>query len=124
MPDRERPLPLADLPGAFRNKASALRRDGGADQPAVAWERAAALVEEALTAHLNEPLTMEEAVIESGYTRSHLRRLSREGKMPIEPDGTVVRRHLPKKPGSSVARAPLEVSSSRKQLAQAVAGGE
>lgn len=31
---------LADLPARFRETAETLRRDGGADQPAVAWERA------------------------------------------------------------------------------------
>ena len=117
-------MTLAELPRLFRDTAATLRLDGGADQPAVAWERAAALVEEALKGHLNEALSMDEAALESGYTRSHLRRLNREGKMPIEPDGTVLRRYLPKKPGSAGASTPLEVSFSRTQLARAVAGGD
>ena len=100
-----------------------MRLDGGADQPAVAWGRATELVEEALRGHSEEALTMDEAELESGYTRPHLRRLNREGKMPIQVDGTVLRRHLPKKPGSAVASRPSEVSSSRVQLARAVAHG-
>ena len=48
---------LADLPAVFREKATTLRMDGGADQPAVAWERAAELVEEALRGHSDEALT-------------------------------------------------------------------
>ena len=116
-------MTLADLPGTFRCKAAVLRLDGGADQPAVAWERAAELVEQALRGHSDEALTMDEAELESGYTRAHLRRLNREGKMPIEDDGTVLRRHLPKKPGSAVASRPSEVSSSQVQLARAVADG-
>ena len=115
-------MTLADLPSAFREKATTLRLDGGADGPAVAWERAAELVEEALHGHLDEGLTIDEASIESGYTRSHLRRLGREGKVTIEDDGTVRRCNLPKKPGATVA-APSEVSSSRVQLARTVADG-
>ena len=121
---REVRTTLADLPARFREKAETLRRDGGADQPAVAWELAAELTEEALRGHLDEPLTMDEAVLESGYTRGHLHRLGHEGKVPFEADGTVLRQHLPKKPGSAVASRPSDVSSSRAQLARAVAGGE
>ena len=114
---------LGELPSVFRQKAAMLRIDGGADQPAVAWERAAEEVERALSGHLDEPLTIEEAAFESDYTPRHLRRLSREGKMPIEPDGTVLRRYLPKKPGAGVAGALSGAPSSRVQLARAVADG-
>ena len=113
---------LADLPARFRETAETLRRDGGADQPAVAWERAAELTEESLRGHLDEPLTIEEAALESGYTPRHLRRLGREGKMPIDDDGLVLRRHLPKKPGCGIAASHSDVPSSRVQLARAVAG--
>ena len=116
-------MTLADLPGLFREKATTLRLDGGADQPAVAWERAAALVERALRGHLDERLSLQDAATESGYTPRHLKRLNRGGKMPIQDDGCVLRRHLPRKPGADVADGMPEVSSSRVQLARAVADG-
>ena len=101
-----------------------LRLDGGADQPAYIWDRAADIVEEALRGQLDERLSIDEASLESGYTPRHLQRLSNQGKMPIEADGTVLRRHLPKKPGSAVASGPSDMPSSRVQLARAVAGGD
>ncbi len=117
------PAALAQLPTVFRQKAAMLRSDGGADQPAVAWERAAEIIECALVGHLDESLSLEDAATESNYTVGHLRRLNREGKMPIEPDGTVLRRYLPKKPGARVASNLTEAPSSRVQLARAVADG-
>ena len=83
----------------------------------------AELLEGALRGHLGELLTMDEAALESGYTPGHLRRLNREGKLPIEADGGILRRHLPKKPGTAIASRPSEVSSSRVQLARTVANG-
>ena len=112
--------------GQHRNKvetAVTLRRDGGAEQPAIAWERAAAKVERALEGHLDEVLTLADAAQESGYTASHLKRLHRQARMPMEADGTVLRRHLPKKPGWGVATNVFDVSSSKMQLARAVADG-
>ena len=114
---------LGALPSVFRQKAATLRIDGGADQPAVAWERAAEEVERALRGHLDEPLSLQDAATESGYTRRHLKRLNREGKLTIQDDGCVLRRHLPRKPGADVADDTPEVSSSRVQLARAVADG-
>ena len=117
-------MTLAHLPGLFREKAATLRLEGGADPPAVAWDRAAELVEQALHGHSHEALPMDQAVIESGYTLASLRRLNREGKMPIGDDGTVLRRHLPKKPGHGIAVDLLRAPSSRVQLARTVAGGD
>ena len=77
---------LAELPSVFRQKAAMLRIDGGADQPAVAWERAAEEVERALRGHLDEPLSLDAAATESGYTRRHLKRLTRAGKLTIQDD--------------------------------------
>jgi len=116
-------MSLTDLPAEFRETATSLRRDGGAEQPAIAWERAAQRLEEELTGHLEERLSLPEAATESGYTVSHIRRLIREGTIPVEEDGTVLRRHLPKKPGHSIAPDVPEGPSSRVQLARAVADG-
>ncbi len=121
--DRGDEVRLADLPAEFRERAATLRGDGGAEQPAIAWERAAQCVEEALTGHLDERLSLADAETESGYTRRHLRRLIRDGTLPEEPDGTIQRRHLPTKPGTGVASDLSPAPSSRVQLARAVADG-
>ena len=116
-------MSLGNLPSEFRDRADSLRIYGGADQPAIAWERAAQRIEEELTGHLEERLSLGEAATESGYTVSHIRRLIRECTIPVEEDGTVLRRHLPKKPGHGIAADVPETPSSRVQLARAVADG-
>ena len=62
-------------------------------------------------------------MLESGYTWSHLKRLAREGKTIIEPDGTILRKNLPRKPGHGVANKAKAKRSSKEQLARAVANG-
>jgi hypothetical protein len=116
-------MSFGDLPAEFRETATSLRRDGGAEQPAIAWERAAQRIEEELTGHLTERLSLREAAIESGYTVGHISRMIRNGTIPVEEDGTVLRRDLPKKPGHGIAADVPEAPSSRVQLARAVAGG-
>ena len=116
-------MTLSHLPQEFRAKAADVRMNAAAEQAAYVWERAADLLEAALRGHMDESLTLAEAEFESGYTRRHLKRLVREGKLPIRADGTVLRRDLPRKPGSTVASDLPEVSSSRVQLARAVADG-
>jgi hypothetical protein len=117
-------LPLGDLPGSMREKAAELRDDFGAEGRARAVEWCADLVQEALDGHADEELTLAEATTESGYTRAHLLRLHRDEKMPMAANGTVLRRHIPRKPGHGVvANNVREVASSRSQLARAVAGG-
>lgn len=111
---------LVDLPRLFRTKAAGLREDGGADKPARAWERAADLLEEAIATYMDEPLSIEEAATESGYTLGHLRRLVREGTIPVLPNRTIRRRHTPRKPGVSVATPPHHRAFSGVQLARAV----
>ena len=118
-------LSLGDVPSVLREKAAELRDDFGAEGRAKAVEWCADLVEQALTGHDEEALTITEAVIESGYTRAHLMKLHRDGKMPMERDGTVLRRHMPRKPGHGVvASNGSRVASSRLQLARAVAEGD
>ena len=111
------------LPAEFRRRAEFVRENAAAEQAATAWEKAATEVEAALSGHLDEPLSLQEAATESGYTRRHLKRLNREGKLTIQDDGCVLRRHLPRKPGADVADDMPDVSSSRVQLARAVAHG-
>ena len=114
---------LGDLPSVLRKKAAELRDDFGAEGRAKAVEWCADLVEQALEGHEEEALTITEASIESGYTRPHLLKLHRDGKMPMEPDGTVLRRYMPRKPGHGVvASNGSRAASSRLQLARTVAG--
>ncbi len=116
-------MSLASLPDEFRKRAAMLRQYGAAEQPAMIWELAAKCLDEELEGHGNERLSLADAATESGYTMNSLRRLNRDDKMPIEPDGTVLRRYLPKKPGARVANDSTEAPSSRVQLARTVAGG-
>ena len=74
-----------------------------------------------------EPISLEEAEVESGYTRAHLRRLLREGSIPnagTRSNPTVLRMHLPKKPGFGVAQTHPRATSSPMQVARTVALGE
>lgn len=118
---------LRDLPSRWRNRAASLRRNAAAEQPARAFERAAEELEETLSESMMAPLTLEEAEIESGYSRSHLRRLIREKVLPnsgsdLKP--LILRRHLPRKPGHGVSRTSDRNPYSRLQVARAVLGKE
>ena len=115
--------PLQDLPTTFRERAAFLRENAAAEQAATAWERAAAMLEAALKGHAHETLTLAEVAIESGFTPHHLKRLHRDGKLPMTEDGYVLRCHVPKKPGHGVAESEDKDPSSKTQLARAVAGG-
>ena len=120
-------MKLADLPDRFRHTAAFLREKASALQAARAWEKAAAEVEESLKGSLTETLTVELAELESGYTRSHLRRLLRDGIIPNSGTRTnplIQRIHLPKKPGHGVAWARPTTVSSRTQVATRVIQGE
>ncbi len=110
---------FSQLPARFRARAADLQPY--APPAAVAWEEAAKLLEEALAVHQDEYLTPEEAEQESGYTAKHLARLVREEVIPAAPDGRIMRRHLPRKPGFGVsappARPALSIASTRVQPA-------
>ena len=74
-----------------------------------------------------EPISLEAAEVESGYTRAHLRRLLREGSLPnagTKSSPTILRMHLPKKPGFGVAQTHPRATSSQMQVARTVALGE
>ena len=64
----------------WRTEAATLRRRG-APQQAEALESCADELEAGLRAHEHEALTLQEAAEESGYSRDHLGRLVREGKL-------------------------------------------
>lgn len=120
-------LPLARLPADFRALAEQARDVAAAEGAARAYEKAAAIVEERLQDAALEPLTLEEAEFESGYTKNHLRRLIREGVIPNAArsgEPTILRMHVPRKPGYAVARTPQQPALSRTQAARAVVEGD
>ena len=112
---------LAGLPTVYRERAEQLRECGAGTQ-AEALEWAAECAEDALRGAMEEEITLEEAEIESGYSRSHLQRLIRARLLPATGRGArarILRRHLPRKPG--VASEDPALSLHSLQLARAVA---
>ena len=94
------------LPANWRRKAKSLRRYGG-ETPATAIERCAEELEATLVERDETTLSLVEAARESGYSRDHLGRLVRDGKIPNagRPNAPrIARRHLPRK---APAEAPL-----------------
>lgn len=118
--------PLARLPQEFRANAEAVRTLAGAEAAAHVWEEAARTVEQRLGEALLEPLPLDQAEAESGYTRSHLRRMLRNATLPNSGtvhDPRILRRHLPRKPGFGVDRGIPHPACSRVQAARAVIEG-
>ena len=72
---------LTDLPWEWRSKAE-LFRDHEEVPLAIAYEKCADALEEALYRESEAPLTISEASKLSGYSTDHLGRLVREGKIP------------------------------------------
>ena len=88
-----------DLPEAWREKATELRRFGAEDQ-ATTLEYCADDLDETWRIWQTEPLTLDEAVEESGYSYSSLEKRVRSGRIPNigEPGAPRVRRQdLPRK---------------------------
>ena len=116
---------IADLPDDFRARADAL--EPYAPPAAVAWREAAATLEQALKDTLDEPLDLDQASIESGYSVAHLRRLIRDGVVPNAGDKgapRILRRYLPLKVGGdSTGPEAGNMRSVRAQVARAVANG-
>ena len=118
---------IQDLPGSFRETAEYLREHAASDEAARVWDKAAEKVEEALRSSSLELLGLDEAEVESGYTKGHLRRLIRDGVIPnsgAESDPRIQRSHLPRKPGWRVAGPRPWGVSSRTQAARAIAKGD
>lgn len=119
--------PLSRLPHEFRANAEAARRIAAAAAAAHVWEEAARVVEQRLAETLLEPLPLDEAEAESGYTRSHLRRMLRDSTLPnsgTTQEPRILRKHLPRKPGHGVDQGVPQPSSSRVQAARAVIEGD
>ncbi len=117
----------ADLPALFKERAAVARENTVDERGAAIWERAAEIAEEAIRQSGSEHLPLPLAALESGYTVDHLRRLIDEGKIPnasVDGSKSILRMHLPRKPGHGVAPVGPTVPSSRLQAARAVAGRE
>ena len=100
------PASVEGLPADWRRKAKSLRRYGG-ETPATAIERCAEELEATLVERDETTLSLVEAARESGYSRDHLGRLVRDGKIPNagRPNAPrIARRDLPRK---APAEAPL-----------------
>ncbi|MCY3704621.1 MAG: hypothetical protein OXH08_03840 [Gammaproteobacteria bacterium] len=103
---KTKPTSVEGLPADWRKQAKALRRYGG-ETPATAIERCAEDLEATLVERDETTLSLVEAARESGYSRDHLGRLVRDGKIPNagRPNAPrIARRHLPRK---APAQAPL-----------------
>ena len=100
------PPSVRKLPAAWRSRAKTLRRYGS-EPPAIALERCADELEATIRDRDETTLSLVEAARESGYSRDHLGRLVRDGKIPNagRPNAPrIARRHLPRK---APAEAPL-----------------
>ena len=118
------PASVEGLPADWRRKAKSLRRYGG-ETPAVAIERCAEELEATLVERDETTLSLVEAARESGYSRDHLGRLVREGKIPNagRPNAPrIARRHLPRKAPAEapLAEQPLTRERSNAQIVQSI----
>ena len=96
---RTSPPSIRKLPAAWRRQAKTLRRYGG-QALATALERCADELEGTIQERDETTLSLTDAARESGYTREHLGRLVRDGKIPNagRPGAPrIARRHLPRK---------------------------
>jgi hypothetical protein len=103
--------PLGDLPSEWRSVAKLFREH---EQPAtaVAYEKCADALEEALALEEEAALTLQEAAAQSGYTADHLGRMVREGKIPNagKPGSPLItKRDLPRKPDVAPRSVPMQV---------------
>ena len=103
---KTRPASVEGLPADWRGKAKALRRYGS-ETAALVLDLCADDLETTLAERDETTLSLVEAARESGYSRDHLGRLVRDGKIPNagRPNAPrIARRHLPRK---APAQAPL-----------------
>ncbi len=121
---KSKPASVEGLPADWRRQAKSLRRYGG-EAPAVAIERCADDLEATLRERDETTLSLVEAARESGYSRDHLGRLVRDGKIPNagRPNAPrIARRHLPRKAPAQapLAEAPRPRDRSNVQIVQSI----
>ena len=103
---KTKPASVEGLPADWRGKANALRRYGS-ETAALVLDLCADDLDATLRERDETTLSLVEAARESGYSRDHLGRLVRDGKIPNagRPNAPrIARRHLPRK---APAQAPL-----------------
>lgn len=95
---------MTALPDLFRwLEAEAKHLEAfGAVGPAQATRETLRLVHQQLTVWWNEPLRMADAAEWGGYSEAQLRRLIRENKIAVAPNGGIRRRDVPVQPGHSL----------------------
>lgn len=124
-------MKISDPLTYYRQRAEDLARF--APPAAEAYEDAAAVFERWLEGQQFEPLDLATAEVESGYTRSHLRRMLKDGTIRnagAVDDPRILRAHLPRKPGygslpddNDIANARRASTSSPSQAVRAIAAG-
>ena len=121
---KTKPASVEGLPADWRKQAKSLRRYGG-ETSATAIERCADDLDATLAERDETTLSLVEAARESGYSRDHLGRLVRDGKIPNagRPNAPrIARRHLPRKaPGHApLAEEPRPRERSNAQIVQSI----
>ncbi len=95
---------LTDLATRWRERATELRAWAAAEGAASALEGAATELEEAVRNDEDEPLALDQAACESGYSKRRLRELVASGEIPNagrKGAPRIRRADLPHKPASS-----------------------
>ncbi len=90
----------------------------------MALEACAQDLEEARRIWETEPLTLQDAAVDTGYSQRHLGRLLENGTIPnsgTSESPRLIRSHLPQKPGHAIARHGPEAASLITQVARAIA---
>lgn len=125
-------MKIVDPAAYFRERADVL--EDFAPPAAKAYEDAASVFERWLEGQRLEPLDLATAEVESGYTRSHLRRMLKDGTIRnagTEDSPRILRAHLPRKPGYGVPPDDITIANARRgsasspsQAVRAIAAGE
>ncbi|HET6230472.1 MAG TPA: hypothetical protein VFE05_10425 [Longimicrobiaceae bacterium] len=108
-------------------EAAAVLRCYGHDHTADVVERMAAELEADTRTTEAARIGMAEAVERTGYTRGHLRRLIRDGKLRnvgSEEEPLLLPSELPRKPALSLAKMGDEMVDSKTQVIRAVVAGK
>ena len=121
---KTKPASVEGLPADWRKQAKSLRRYGG-ETSATAIERCADDLDATLAERDETTLSLVEAARESGYSRDHLGRLVRDGKIPNagRPNAPrIARRHLPRKAPvqAPLAEEPRPRERSNAQIVQSI----
>ena len=121
---KTKPASVEGLPADWRGKAKSLRRYGS-ETAALVLDLCAEDLETTIRERDQTTLSLVEAARESGYSRDHLGRLVRDGKIPNagRPNAPrIARRHLPRKAPvqAPLAEEPRPRERSNAQIVQSI----